>query len=95
MQTNLVNDRMPLLIPSAGFDTKLSMTEKNIEHSESFIASGVNEFSLPGFVIPHGYRLLSSVKGDQYRLVTDSEIPETIYAVKLALHDRIITGRNV
>lgn len=94
MQTFTVNRRMPLLIPSAGFDAKLNMTEKNIEHTEAFMASGVKDFSLPGFVTPHGYRLLASVKSEQYRLVTDSEIPETVYAVKLALLEHIVPTRK-
>lgn len=41
MNKYIANEKMPLLIPAAGFDAKLSMTEKNIEHTEAFMASGV------------------------------------------------------
>lgn len=95
MQNYQANTRMPLLIPSAGFDAKLSMTEKNIEHTEAFIEAGVKDFALPGFVTPHGYRLLSSVSGEQYRLVTDTEAPETVYAVKLAMLEHIVPTRKI
>ncbi len=94
MNKYIANEKMPLLIPAAGFDAKLSMTEKNIEHTEAFMASGVKEFSLPGFVTPHGYRLLVSVNGEHYRLVTDAAIPETVYAVKLAFLEHIVPTRK-
>lgn len=94
MHTYLVSQRMPLLIPAAGFDIKLNMSEKNIEHTEAFMDAGVRDFSLPGFVTPHGYRLLQSVKGEQYRLVTDGDVAETVYAVKLAFLDHIVPTRK-
>ncbi len=47
-------------------------------------------FSLPGFMLPVGYRLLKSRYGDEYRLVTtDDGKPYTAYAVKLTFHKDI------
>lgn len=94
MQHYLKHQKMPLLIPSAGFDAKLSITDKNVDHTQAFISAGVKDFSLPGFVTPHGYRLLVSLKGGQYRLVTASANPETVYAVKLELLDHIVPTRK-
>ncbi|WNY87405.1 hypothetical protein [Leclercia adecarboxylata] len=95
MKTYLAKNKMPFEIPSASFDTKLNMTEKNIEHTEAFIRAGVKEFALPGFVTPHGYRLLRAVKGNQYRMVTDSVAPETVYAVKLEFLEHIVPTRKI
>ncbi|MFP1739787.1 hypothetical protein [Lonsdalea quercina] len=86
--------KMPLEIDAAGFDNKLSMTDKNIEHTENFISKGVTEFNLSGFIVPHGYKLLRSRSQDQYRLVTDGSVPETVYAVKLSFLDNIIPARK-
>ncbi len=69
MNSYTVKEKMPVLIPEADFNIKLNMTEKNVEHTQAFIESGVKVFSLPGFVTPHGYRLLASVSGNQYRLM--------------------------
>ncbi|WP_275556625.1 hypothetical protein [Mixta sp. Marseille-Q2659] len=95
MQNYLVNQRMPLLIPAAGFDAKLNMSERNVEHTEAFMRAGVRDFALPGFVTPHGYRLLQCLKGDQYRLVTDNEYSETVYAVKLAFLEHIVPTKKI
>ncbi|MBS9424082.1 hypothetical protein [Photorhabdus caribbeanensis] len=82
------------LIPESDFDIKLNMTEKNVEHTQAFIEHGVQDFSLPGFVTPYGYRLLTSISGNQYRLVTDVDMPETVYAVKLEFMEHIVPSKK-
>ncbi len=82
------------LIPEVDFDIKLNMTEKNAENTQAFIERGVKDFSLPGFVTPHGYRLLTSVSGNQYRLVTDADMPGTVYAVKLEFMEQIVPSKK-
>ncbi|MCT8351520.1 hypothetical protein [Photorhabdus kayaii] len=89
-----VKEKMPVLIPEADFDIKLNMTEKNVEHTQAFIERGVKDFSLPGLVTPYGYRLLTSVSGNQYRLVTDVDMPETVYAVKLEFMEHIVPSKK-
>ncbi|MBA5202188.1 hypothetical protein H2Y57_00530 [Pectobacterium aroidearum] len=89
-----VNHLMPLNIHDAGFNAKLNVTEKNVEHTTDFLQKGVGDFSLPGYTTPHGYRLLKSRSDEHYRLVTDTEIPETVYAVRLEFMDCIIPDRK-
>ncbi|WP_167016890.1 hypothetical protein [Candidatus Pantoea multigeneris] len=60
MQPYLKHQKIPLLIPSAGFDAKLSITDKNVDHTQAFISSGVKDFSLPGFVTPHRLFVIST-----------------------------------
>lgn len=94
MRRQATTNTMPYLIPEADFDRKLNMTENNISHTAAFISKGAVDFSLPGFVLPYGYRLLKSRVGDHYRLVTDSESPETVYAVKLVFRNDIVAARK-
>lgn len=53
---------MPLLIPSAEFDEKLSRTStgKNTQHTQAFIDGGSHDFYLTDYAVPPGYRLLQS-----------------------------------
>lgn len=85
---------MPYIIPEADFDRKLNMSEKNVTHTEGFLAKGVQDFTLPGFTTPYGYRLVKSLRDDHYRLITDSESPETVYAVKLIFREDIVETRK-
>ncbi len=94
MRLTKVNWFMPYNIPDAGFNTKLNVTENNIEHTSAFLEKGVRDFVLPGFVVPFGYRLLKSLHADHYRLVTDETAPVTVYAVKLQFIDNIVPGRR-
>ncbi|MBE5213274.1 hypothetical protein IG611_01565 [Pectobacterium sp. A535-S3-A17] len=88
------NHLMPLNIPDAGFNAKLSVTEKNVEHTTAFLQKGVVDFSLPGYTTPHGYRLLRSRSDEHYRLVTNADVPETVYAVRLEFMDCIVPARK-
>ncbi|WJV60996.1 hypothetical protein PCO87_13795 [Pectobacteriaceae bacterium C52] len=94
MNKSIANDRMPLNILDASFNKKLNMTDNNIEHTAEFVARGVAEFTLPGFVTPHGYRLLKSLHSDQYRMVTNDADPVTVYAVKLQFMNDIVPCRK-
>ncbi|WP_449556686.1 hypothetical protein [Huaxiibacter chinensis] len=80
----------PLMIDSADFSQKLGLISRNVEHTAAFLARGTEEFALPGFVLPVGYRLLKSRYSDEYRIVTtDDGHPYTAYAVKLEFHKEI------
>lgn len=94
MRRQAKTNTMPYLIPEADFDRKLNMTERNIVHTDEFINRGVVGFDLPGFVLPYGYRLLKSRNSDQYRMVTDTENPETVYLVELLFRDDIVADRK-
>ena len=94
MRTNRTRYDMPYIIPEADFDRKLNMSEKNVTHTEGFLAKGVQDFTLPGFTTPYGYRLVKSLRDDHYRLITDSESPETVYAVKLIFREDIVETRK-
>ncbi|EPG6292125.1 hypothetical protein L8T16_06845 [Enterobacter cloacae] len=94
MRTNRTRNDMPYIIPEADFDRKLNMSEKNVTHTEGFLAKGVQDFTLPGFTTPYGYRLVKSLREDHYRLITDSQSPETVYAVKLIFREDIVETRK-
>ncbi|MHB0838771.1 hypothetical protein ACVZCY_14845 [Klebsiella grimontii] len=94
MNLNTIRKAMPYIIPEADFDRKLNMSEKNVTHTEGYIAKGVKDFTLPGFTTPYGYRLVKSIRDDHYRLITDSENPETVYAVKLIFREDIVETRK-
>lgn len=86
MRTNVA----PLLIDDADFSSKLDKTSRNIEHTEQFLARGVEDYKIDGYVLASGYRLVKSLRGDQYRIVTtDNGKPLTAYAVKLVHHNEI------
>ncbi|WP_033576293.1 phage protein [Dickeya chrysanthemi] len=91
MQTATPKNTMPYLIQQADFDRKLSIIKNNVEHTHTFLQKGVIDFPLPGFVVPHGYRLVKSRGDEHYRLITDdAESPETVYAVKLRFRNDIV-----
>lgn len=94
MNNFIAKRKMPYNIPDAGFNTKLSVTSNNIEHTTSFMQKGVSEFTLPGYTTPHGYRLVKSLYEDHYRLVTIGLDPVTVYAVRLEFMDTIIPTRR-
>ncbi|QZN94107.1 hypothetical protein [Symbiopectobacterium purcellii] len=94
MQTATKNSTMPYMIPEADFDRKLSVVKNNIEHTHAFLKKGVVDFSLPGFVVPFGYRLVKSRNDEHYRLITDVQDPETVYAVKLVFRHDIVDAKK-
>ncbi|MEA9389383.1 hypothetical protein SJI19_02245 [Acerihabitans sp. TG2] len=94
MRSHLAIIQMPYNIPEADFDRKLSVIKKNIEHTGAFVEKGVVDFVLPVYTVPYGYRLVKSIPDDHYRLITDSPVPETVYAVRLVFRDDIIATRR-
>ncbi|MDC9615365.1 hypothetical protein ABLB69_15515 [Xenorhabdus khoisanae] len=86
---------MPYLIPDADFDLKLSLLDKNVEHTKSFIEKGVIDFHLPEATIPNGYRFVKALNKDEYRMVTtESGQPETVYAVKLLFRNDLVLNKE-
>lgn len=85
---------MPLLIPSAEFDAKLLRTESNHTHTEAFLAKGVDDYHVPGYQAPHGYRFVSNRAKDQFRLIALGEKPEAVYALKIIFRDDIAYGQK-
>lgn len=80
----------PLNIDSANFSRKLGLYSKNAEHTAQFLACGVEDYQLEGFLLPPGFRLVKSRSEEQYRIVTtENEKPYTAYAVKLIAHSEI------
>ncbi|EBO9898504.1 hypothetical protein EF72_21440 [Salmonella enterica] len=51
----------------------------NAESTRLFLAGNAVEFSLPGYEAPDGYRFMFASDLNQYRLVTTSDTPETVY----------------
>lgn len=96
MNTAIRNSGMPFLIPAAGFDEKFGsvISGRNSDDTRYFLAKGVRDFTLEGFSLPPGYRLVSSLQEDQYRLIAETEEPETVYAVKLVLLKHIVPLRE-
>ncbi|KMJ45162.1 phage protein [Xenorhabdus khoisanae] len=88
------NNTMPYLIPDTGFNNKLRHPKKNEEHTKTFLQKGVENFELPNFDVPYGYRLVKSLKEHQYRMITTGEDSETVYAVKLHFRKDIIVGKE-
>nr|WP_228029633.1 hypothetical protein [Pectobacterium carotovorum]AKG47496.1 hypothetical protein pA_00056 [Pectobacterium carotovorum] len=95
---SIIRDKktMPYVIPDtdADFNTKLKAPEKNIDYTRLFLQSGVEDFVLPGFVTPHGYRFVKSKTDDQYRLIAMGENPETVYLVQLRFRNDIVYGKT-
>ncbi|WP_340609378.1 hypothetical protein [Xenorhabdus bharatensis] len=85
---------MPYLIADVDFNRKLRISEKNVEHTVSFLENGAKDFILPDFVTPHGYRFVKSLKQAQYRMITSGDKPETVYAVKLIFRNDIIVDKE-
>ena len=73
----------------------LKIPSKNIAHTQFFLEEeGVENFFLPGYITPHGYRLVKALKRDQYRLIATGYTPETVYLVALRFRDDIVYGRT-
>ncbi|MDI9091568.1 hypothetical protein [Providencia rettgeri] len=87
-------DCMPRKISGAEFNQKLRITSSNIVNTQCFLTKGVIDFSLPGFDIPEGYRLVKSLRKQQYRLIANGEKPETIYLVELKFRQDIVMGKT-
>ena len=85
---------MPYLIPDADFNEKLKLSAKNIEHTLQFITQGVKDIDLEGFDTPIGYRLVKSLRKDQYRLITADKESETAYLVELRFRQDIVYGKT-
>lgn len=94
MQKVAKNAPMPYNIPEADFDRKLSVIKNNIEHTGAFMQKGVSDFVLPAYTVPYGYRLVKSLHDDHYRLITDGQDPETVYAVRLIFRNDIVATRQ-
>ncbi|CDH25586.1 hypothetical protein [Xenorhabdus bovienii] len=88
------NISMPYLIEDVDFNRKLRISEKNVDHTISFLGNGVRDFAFPDFVVPHGYRFVKSLKQDQYRMITKDAKPETVYAVKLIFRKDIVIDKE-
>lgn len=86
-------DCMPRKISGAEFNQKLRITASNIENTQCFLTKGVIDFSLQGFDIPEGYRLVKSLRKQQYRLIANGEKPETLYLVELKFRKDIVIGK--
>lgn len=85
---------MPRLIPEADFNLKLKMPSKNIDHTRRFLEEGVEDVALDGYIIQHGYRLVKSLKKNQYRLVAVGEQYETVYLVELIFRNDIVFNQS-
>ncbi len=87
---------MPYVISDhdADFNIKLKMPSKNIAHTKLFLEEGVEDFSLPGYPVPHGYRFVKALQRDQYRLIAMGDNPETVYLVALRFRNDIVYGRT-
>ncbi|PHM52380.1 hypothetical protein [Xenorhabdus hominickii] len=85
---------MPLIIDDADFNRKLRMPGKNAEHTEAFLSNGVKPYDLPEYAIPHGYRLVKSLKKNQFRMITIEENAETVYLVELNFRSDIVIGKS-
>ncbi|PHM69576.1 hypothetical protein [Xenorhabdus sp. KJ12.1] len=94
MSSAQVNKKMPRLIPDADFNKKLKMPSKNIDHTKQFLEEGVTDYVLPGLAIQHGYRLVKSLKKEQYRLIATGDEPETVYLVELRFRQDIVFGKT-
>ncbi|WP_045407400.1 hypothetical protein [Vibrio jasicida] len=85
---------MPQLI-EVGFDMKLTTPSSNKTETAAFLVDKPQEFILPGFVVPAGYRLVTK----RYTLTDEGMIqticliyiggnePETVYKVKLIVRN--------
>jgi len=94
MLLTIRNDNaMPRLIPEADFNIKLKMPSKNIDHTRQFLSEGVEDVSLDGYIVQPGYRLVKSLKKNQYRLVTTGDGCETAYLVELFFRNDIVFNK--
>lgn len=86
---------MPYLIPDADFNVKLKIHSKNIEHTKEFLEQGVQDFELPQYNIPVGYRFVKSLKRNQYRLITTTIPFETVYLVEVIFRKDIVYTKTI
>ncbi|MDX7990878.1 hypothetical protein [Xenorhabdus littoralis] len=91
---NTGDQTMPYLIHDAEFNQKLRISEKNREHTKTFLENGAKDFSFPGFIVPYGYRFVKSLKQDQFRMITAGNTPETVYAVMITFRRDIIIDKE-
>jgi hypothetical protein len=85
---------MPQLI-EVGFDMKLTTPSSNKTETTFFLASQPQEFVLPGFVVPAGYRLVtkhhtSTTDGVMQTICLiymGDDVPEMVYKVKLIVRN--------
>ncbi|MEX6316134.1 hypothetical protein AB6G19_23330 [Providencia manganoxydans] len=85
---------MPYMIPDADFNKKLKITYKNVEATEQFLNEGVVDFSIPGYVVQHGYRFVKAMKNDQYRVIALGDKPITVYLVELRFRKDVVPGKT-
>lgn len=76
-------------IDDATFRHKLGLHETNVLYTQCYLECGVDDFQLPDWTTPAGYRLVKSKQGEQYRLI-NNESQETVYAVKLIFRTDIV-----
>lgn len=75
-------------------DKLLRINSANVENTIHFLNEGVNDISINYFEIPIGYRLVKSLRKDQYRLITADKESETAYLVELRLRQDIVYGKT-
>lgn len=85
---------MPYLVPDADFNMKLKIHSKNVDHTKEFLEKGIEDFVLPNYSLPQGYRFIKALKKNQYRLITQNENPETVYLVELIFRKDIIFNKT-
>lgn len=83
MQNFNDDNLMPILIPDTSFNQVLSPETTNKLNTLDFLTRELQAFTLPGFTLPFGYRLLFCPQEKQYRLLTIADDPETVYAVRI------------
>lgn len=84
---------MPHLVKDADFNIKLKMPERNLVHTQAFLEKGVINYTLLGYKVPNGYRLVKSNRKEQYRLITTGDEPETVYLLELLFRHDIVYDR--
>ena len=85
---------MPKLIPTAGFNRNLNLPSENNEQTKQFLIAGAQDFILPGYPAGKGYRFVKSIEKHHYRLITDGDVPETVYVVELRFRNDIVAGKT-
>ncbi|WP_311752053.1 hypothetical protein [Proteus columbae] len=75
-------------------DKLLRIDSSNTENTIYFLNEGVKDISINHFEIPIGYRLVKSLRKDQYRLVTTDKESETVYLVELRFRQDIVYGKT-
>ncbi|MCS3433069.1 hypothetical protein [Klebsiella sp. BIGb0407] len=81
---------MPKQIPEMDLNITLKIPSRNIDHTRQFLEDGVEDISLYGYAVQHGYRLLKAREKNQYRLVTIGNKCETVYLAELFFRDDVV-----